>query len=376
MNDRSTPDAISLAGQAVEAALGYVRHAQHQCHAVVTVDGRIDPARVEAAQRQVHGFAWAATTVEGLVQLTAWARRLALSGRSGAGEDLVLRAGMGEYLAQLLGGLPMSQNEMVRPSTSERRTRPSSCARTPPCAGSCGTATPPHTGRAGAPAGRRLAPERDAGRRNAGHGPRPVPPVHRRADRAPRPCLAPGRRADPGRRRRRHGGIGRVRRVHRRGARRPRSGQARHVRGVGGAEPRLDRRRVARHPVGDRGRADRRQRHAGAEGALAARHRRWGRAAHGRVHRAGHRLGPRICQDAGRADGGWRLAGHRVQDLDHPRLPQRPDDGAGADGCGASRATAGLSMLLAAKTRGTPGDAISPIPACPAARSACWATAA
>lgn len=116
MNDRSTPDAISLADQAVQAALAYVRHAQHQCHAVVTVDGRIDPARVEAAQRQVHGFAWAATTVEGLAQLAAWARRLALSGRSGAGEDLVLRAGMGEYLAQLLGGLPMSQNEMVRPS--------------------------------------------------------------------------------------------------------------------------------------------------------------------------------------------------------------------------------------------------------------------
>ncbi len=116
MNSVPMQNLIDLAGQAVEAARGYVRQVQHRCHAAVAVDGRVDPARVEAAQRQVHGFAWAATTVEGLAQLVAWARRLALSGRFGAGEGLVLRVGMGEYLAQLLGGLPMSQNEMVRPS--------------------------------------------------------------------------------------------------------------------------------------------------------------------------------------------------------------------------------------------------------------------
>ena len=116
MNDMPSQDALSTAGAAVEAARDYLRHVQRQCHDAVAVDGRVDPARVEAAQRQVHGFAWVATAVEGLSQLTSWAQRLAASGRLGAGEALVLQVGLGEYLAQLLGGLPMGQNEIVRPS--------------------------------------------------------------------------------------------------------------------------------------------------------------------------------------------------------------------------------------------------------------------
>ena len=116
MNDMPSQDALSTAGAAVEAARDYLRHVQRQCHDAVAVDGRVDPERVEAAQRQVHGFAWVATAVEGLSQLAAWAQRLAAGGRLGAGEALVLQVGLGEYLAQLLGGLPMGQNEIVRPS--------------------------------------------------------------------------------------------------------------------------------------------------------------------------------------------------------------------------------------------------------------------
>ncbi len=116
MNDLPMQDTLSLAGAAVEAARTYVRAVQHQCHAAVTVAGRIDPALVEASQRQVHGFAWVATVAEGMAQLTAWAHRLATSGRLGEGEGLLLQTGLGEYIAQLLGGLPMSQNEIVRPA--------------------------------------------------------------------------------------------------------------------------------------------------------------------------------------------------------------------------------------------------------------------
>ena len=115
MNDIPMQDAISMAVAAVEAARAYVRDAQRLCRDAVAEGGRIDPARVEAEQRQVHGFAWIATAAEGLAQLTAWAQRLAASGRLGTGEALVLQVGMGEYLAQLLGGLPMSQHEIVRP---------------------------------------------------------------------------------------------------------------------------------------------------------------------------------------------------------------------------------------------------------------------
>ncbi len=83
--------------------------------AVVTTDGVPDPAKLDAAQRGVHGYAWAATTVEGLAQLERWATRLEAAGAFSAGEALVLQIAFGEYLAQLLGGLPMSQNEFARP---------------------------------------------------------------------------------------------------------------------------------------------------------------------------------------------------------------------------------------------------------------------
>ena len=35
---------------------------------------------------------------------------------AGAAEELIVRIGFGEYLHQLLGGIPMSQNELVRPA--------------------------------------------------------------------------------------------------------------------------------------------------------------------------------------------------------------------------------------------------------------------
>ena len=38
------------------------------------------------------------------------------SGRLGEIEELLVRIGLGEYLAQILGGIPMSQGEIVRPA--------------------------------------------------------------------------------------------------------------------------------------------------------------------------------------------------------------------------------------------------------------------
>jgi len=81
---------------------------------VAGAGGRIDPARLEAEQRAAHGLAWLATTVESLRQLAAWGRRLEAEGRSGPAERLIVAIGFGEYLAQVFGGLPMSQGEIVR----------------------------------------------------------------------------------------------------------------------------------------------------------------------------------------------------------------------------------------------------------------------
>jgi (2S)-methylsuccinyl-CoA dehydrogenase len=47
--------------------------------------------------------------------MLGWAERCAAEGTLGEAEKLVLSIGFGEYLAQLIGGLPMGQNELVRP---------------------------------------------------------------------------------------------------------------------------------------------------------------------------------------------------------------------------------------------------------------------
>lgn len=77
---------------------------------------RLTRAFFDHAQRRMHALAWIATAIEGMVQLEAWYARLAREGSSSAGDRLVLSIGFGEYLGQILGGLPMSQNELIRPA--------------------------------------------------------------------------------------------------------------------------------------------------------------------------------------------------------------------------------------------------------------------
>ena len=68
----------------------------------------------DTAQAAVHGLAWLATYVEALRQMLGWAKRLEASHRFGENERLLLTCAFGEYLAQIAGGIPMSQNETVR----------------------------------------------------------------------------------------------------------------------------------------------------------------------------------------------------------------------------------------------------------------------
>jgi (2S)-methylsuccinyl-CoA dehydrogenase len=70
----------------------------------------------EREQRATHGLAWLATYVEAIRQLTAYAERMHDSGALGELEELLIRVGLGEYLAQIVGGIPMSQGEFVRPA--------------------------------------------------------------------------------------------------------------------------------------------------------------------------------------------------------------------------------------------------------------------
>jgi (2S)-methylsuccinyl-CoA dehydrogenase len=80
----------------------------------VAVDGRPASRTLDREQRAAHGLAWLATYVEAIRQLAAYAQRLMEANSLGEVEELLVRIGAGEYLAQILGGIPMSQGEIVR----------------------------------------------------------------------------------------------------------------------------------------------------------------------------------------------------------------------------------------------------------------------
>ena len=77
-------------------------------------NGKIDNAALEREQHVAHGLAWVATYVEGIRQMADYANRASGEGRFGELEGLLTQIVVGEYLAQLAGGVVMSQGEVVR----------------------------------------------------------------------------------------------------------------------------------------------------------------------------------------------------------------------------------------------------------------------
>jgi len=108
------PHLLSHCEEAVLSAEGLLANARATLRANLGQDGRIDAATLDREQRAAHGFAWFATYVEALRQMARWGRALEREKRFGEIEKLILAAAFGEYLAQIAGGIPMSQNEIVR----------------------------------------------------------------------------------------------------------------------------------------------------------------------------------------------------------------------------------------------------------------------
>ncbi|BCM86360.1 acyl-CoA dehydrogenase family protein [Methylobacterium indicum] len=112
-------DLVTLAQEAGLSAKALAADGARRVRAgLVGADGRLSAERLEAEQHAAHGLAWLSTYAEAIVQLGAYAARLAGEGRFGETETLLVRIGLGEYLEQLFGGIPMSQGEMVRPTSS------------------------------------------------------------------------------------------------------------------------------------------------------------------------------------------------------------------------------------------------------------------
>ncbi|WP_333586504.1 acyl-CoA dehydrogenase family protein [Phenylobacterium sp.] len=104
---------LQACAEAAEACVLEARSAQRR---EVAPDGTVHRRRLDERQHAAHGLAWAAAYAETLRQTAEWARRLQSQGllnEASARPALLLAH---EYLAQLAGGLPMSQGEMARPA--------------------------------------------------------------------------------------------------------------------------------------------------------------------------------------------------------------------------------------------------------------------
>ena len=108
---------IAVGRAALAAARDYSEAVRTRIAQDVAPDGGADPVRLTRAQHRVHGLAWVAASIAAMEATLDWAVRADDAGRLGPAEVLVLRIGLGEYLAQLASGLPMSANEIVRPSS-------------------------------------------------------------------------------------------------------------------------------------------------------------------------------------------------------------------------------------------------------------------
>jgi (2S)-methylsuccinyl-CoA dehydrogenase len=102
------------AGQAQFAVERLLERAVTAVRGRVSAHGKLDAAKIETEQHAAHGLAWLATYVEAIKEMAAYARRMREEGRFGETETLLTRIGVGEYLAQIFGGIAMNQGEIIR----------------------------------------------------------------------------------------------------------------------------------------------------------------------------------------------------------------------------------------------------------------------
>ena len=108
---------VALAKDAAAGAKALVAEATARVKARVTgPEGKLDAGALEREQHAAHGLSWLATYGEAVRELADYAERLQGEGSFGETEALLVKIGVGEYLDQMFGGIPMSQGEMVRPT--------------------------------------------------------------------------------------------------------------------------------------------------------------------------------------------------------------------------------------------------------------------
>jgi (2S)-methylsuccinyl-CoA dehydrogenase len=107
---------VALRREATAALDALLADATVKVRERVVVEGHTVSRLFDREQRATHGLAWLATYVEAVRQLAAYTKRMVGAGSFGELEEHLVRIGLGEYLAQIVGGIPMSQGEVVRPA--------------------------------------------------------------------------------------------------------------------------------------------------------------------------------------------------------------------------------------------------------------------
>jgi (2S)-methylsuccinyl-CoA dehydrogenase len=107
---------VELGREATAVADALLADAIAKVRERVVVEGHAVSRLFDREQRATHGLSWLATYVEAIRQLAAYTADMVGKGSLGEIEEHLVRIGLGEYLAQIVGGIPMSQCEIVRPS--------------------------------------------------------------------------------------------------------------------------------------------------------------------------------------------------------------------------------------------------------------------
>jgi (2S)-methylsuccinyl-CoA dehydrogenase len=108
------PNLLTLTGDAIAPVEAILETARTKLRDLVTDNGRVSNALIEANQTASHGFAWLATYIEALRQMQNWAVKLDGEGKFSEVEALIHQIAFGEYLWQIYGGIPMNQGEILR----------------------------------------------------------------------------------------------------------------------------------------------------------------------------------------------------------------------------------------------------------------------
>lgn len=108
------PNLLCLTKAALTPISTVLENATNDLRAKVSRSGKISSDLLETHQDNAHALSWLATYSQALQQMHNWADRLNADGKLGEMEQLILQIAFGEYLAQISGGIPMSQGEIAR----------------------------------------------------------------------------------------------------------------------------------------------------------------------------------------------------------------------------------------------------------------------